>query len=567
MKKFLTILFTLWICSMCTICAFAWKGANFNSDAVINTGQPPTAEIEDYTYVGYAVVNYGSGSLDPPSSGRHTRIENLYLQSSDPMTISFRYGTSGGLSITVPHGTYYRNYYIYRGTYDGVYTDGSTPVSQNSRSYTVNSQSAFYPAVPMINADTGEIIQPDTAPVFELNCFPDSKGNINCSLVCVSGEGSYNASIYITPTSSYTDFSSGSYTTIDTVNGYTPLDEASDGFKEVFAENFEQLYWYHTLPWSILLDPAVEDEDREDNVNFDDVGLYPFKNSINSVRVGQMLRRSLSDTVPEQPLPSPRSLINAGSVSIAKPLGGVLNVPAFRGNASQGGVYAEDDCIIFAAVQVDGQYMLYAYQVDLSAITDQRYNWLPSGTIQTDLPAGGVTDLQSLAEFLRDVNYNNNVNNTTIYNNYMSDMEQNAPQYILGGLRLWLPELSNEFSNLANNFGTSNFTLSDDDLGTIYGWHDDLDDRIERKFAWREVITDEVSFIYTSVLDSGSSAPVFEITLNRWGVTEPMQIVDFSEVDESTHSKIKSFITAFMTISLCVYIFRSLPSTIGNEPE
>ena len=432
MKKILTILFTLWICSVCTICAFAdavLKGKTFDAYTDFSAGAPSTSAPEGYVYAGYRVEQINN---------LYSTVTNLFvLETETPMVLHYTQGNSG-YTISIPGGTYYKNYITY--DKNGERNKNETPTKQNATSFSVGTNMCFYPALKMINSATGEELDPNGDGVFTLHAFLDSNAVYHFSVSCDDpGYDYFNAKVHFyhingsfSPPLSATYTDSGDYS--------KPVSYSSVATSETDFAYYDQ---YFNKFSRTNLQPFLSGVDGDGSQGF----IYTQHDLTSGSSAPSSFDPELYEPYASRGAFGFDTLYGIGITSDV-----TYNIKSLSMYDGKSWYPTSDNFGLVAVVKQEGKadIVLY-YKFSRSAVLVSQGKWIvaPINAPTIEEPEEPVSDLQQLAEYLKYLASVNTVNNTTIYNNYMSELNDMPwNDYIYGGLKLWMPELSNEFSNM-----------------------------------------------------------------------------------------------------------------------
>lgn len=284
-----------------------------------------------------------------------------------------------------------------------------------------------------------------------------------------------------------------------------------------------------------------------------------------------------------QTLPSPRLVVGYDTVSQILPAQAVVNWQDWVNNSDMGGVYASTNIVIVARISythidlISGgtitDYYFCSQQFDISSIISSAFT--PDEMITKTQPyvaPSDVSDLDQLATYLRYLHVNNNANDVIRYNNFVQHLDDNAPLYVLQGLNGWLPSLSSELDSVFSGL-FSDFTVpTQDQINSLKSDIESSENAYKAKFYWITQIRNEVYFVTSSIVDAGDDPVVFSAhpVVNHDDVIYDYGTIvffDSTHVDKAIADKVKSVITVFCTLGLLFYIFKTLPSTIGNTPN
>ena len=291
-------------------------------------------------------------------------------------------------------------------------------------------------------------------------------------------------------------------------------------------------------------------------------------------------------------MPSPVSVVGSGSCSRSHVAAASVDFKIWRDNASLGGVYASTDIVVFAKCMykhtdlITGDIVTTPYfcyqRFDISSFINDLY--VPNAMVTEIEPIdppddGSVSDLQSLAQYMSYLYQTTNNNNTTIYNNYMSEVSTLpwsswVSGGVFSGLNDFLPTFSGELDTVFTGL-FNEYTVPDPaDIGSLKAEIDTKESAFKQKFYWVTQIQSEVHFVTSTVISAGDSPVVVAVhadydspSADRHVDYGNVTLFDASKIDPAIVSKAKDIITVFLSIGLLWYIFRTLPSTIGNTPN
>lgn len=256
-----------------------------------------------------------------------------------------------------------------------------------------------------------------------------------------------------------------------------------------------------------------------------------------------------------------------------------IDVPALDNMQSLGGLYKTDVLAFIAVIDVgQGESYVLRYDFKRSDVMALRHtpNYIVAPITPINPPSdstGEVTDLSSLADYIQYV-YNITNNNTAQdFQNLVSDL-QNIPwsDFITDGMLNFTPTLSSEFDTLFGSLFDDWFIPSDSDISELQADIDRANQDFFDKFSWHRDVLNEVNFIIQSFLSSGVQSPEFSVMV-EYG--EGDDYVSFGYItffdgdwfDPAIISKFRQITNVFCTLGLIFYIYRTLPSTIGREPN
>lgn len=299
--------------------------------------------------------------------------------------------------------------------------------------------------------------------------------------------------------------------------------------------------------------------------------------------------RSLSRKKSIQSLPSPRVVVGYDKVSQILPAQSVVNWQDWENNFSMGGVYASTNIVIVARISYTHtdpltgntltDYYFCSQQFDISSIISSAFTPDELNTpTQIYVAPSDVSDLDKLATYLRYLTVNNNTNENIRYNNFVQHLDDSAPLYVLQGLNGWLPSLSGEldslFSSLFDDLNIDFSVPSDAQINSLKSDIDLREEAFRQKFYWVNQIQTEIHFVTSTVISAGDVPVVVAVDANydspsaeRHVTLGHLVFFDATKISPSIVKNAKDIITVFLSLGLLWYIFRTLPSTIGNTPN
>lgn len=247
-----------------------------------------------------------------------------------------------------------------------------------------------------------------------------------------------------------------------------------------------------------------------------------------------------------------------------------LDMSKWRRNLNKGGIYDYNHVAIIALVTDGTTTKIFRHDFNVSDC----YSCIDSNSnngdiVQTDVPTPtNVNDFQSLADYLKEVSKNYNTNNIVNYNNFLNNLTAFPWANVVGtgvanGMLDFLPSLSGELDTIFSGLFDDYYVP---DLSDIEAQVDADEQAFSDKFQWVKDIKDEISFIITTPLQDNYGEFTFTTDLDKWGVGE-ITIFDSEWISSDVRGTMKIVITTFCTIALLFYIFKTLPSTLGNMPS
>ncbi|MBO7733190.1 MAG: hypothetical protein J6S67_11570, partial [Methanobrevibacter sp.] len=220
--------------------------------------------------------------------------------------------------------------------------------------------------------------------------------------------------------------------------------------------------------------------------------------------------------------------------------------------SSQGGVYSLDPLCVVAVAH--GSYGDSISRYDFSpSIFKYSTAPVPTSTHNTVTPQQQpVTDLQDLADYLKYLSTVNDGNDTIRDRNFIAMLGALPWSNFVGagvgtGLTGWLPQLGLELDNIFGSLFDRWSNPSEEDLQELI---DDLEDEraeLRAKLAFVDDVKTEVLFVHSSILESGSTPPTFEVPLSVFwsggSTSDKVIIINFESIPANVISAIKDVIT------------------------
>lgn len=247
-----------------------------------------------------------------------------------------------------------------------------------------------------------------------------------------------------------------------------------------------------------------------------------------------------------------------------------VDVPAMdNADSSRIPLYQQDNIGVIAVARFPDKIEVARFDFSRSNIMQSKHTPAVTHTPLDDIVIpSNINSLQDLADYLQYIYTTTNNNNYIIYNNQIADL-QSIPwdSYVTAGISSALPSFNAELRNLFGDFGNDWFSVSADDFADLSARQDAVDALIDYKFGWYMDFVNEVEYIHTTIVDSGNNAPNFSVNFcGKFGLNEVV-IIDFTTIPVSTRDKVRDVISVFACLAVVMYIWRTIPSTIGNEPS
>lgn len=434
------------------------------------------------------------------------------------------------------------NFFILR---DNVSSTGTlTYYSKDSTNHITEGWGKVTLFVPVLD-QSGDIVRPENQIHFTLNTvFDDQNLNLYFNASCNSSSDN-PVSFYIFPSS--VNITSGSQSTIisDTyVTEITP--SQNDYLNQIFGGKL------------------IIGEKYFDYLNQSTFGVIPkivFYDTVNSIKYGNSFDPDAFG-VPYLSLGS-KVLNSSDSLYLTQTF--MLNVPSM--DRSSQGVYLYNDLCIVAVVPFENRYFTARFDFSRSALKSNGISAPNKLTPPVNYTGGTVSDLQELADYLQYLFQTNDNNRLKQDNNVITylqsiDWSGYMANGVASGMANFLPKLSAEFDTMLNGLFDDFFVP---DLDDIKDQVEADEEEFSDKFQWVHDIKAEIHFITTTPLSADDDEFVFHTNLNKWGVGD-VTFFDSEWIDSSTRTALKTIISVFCTIALVFYIFKTLPSTLGNMP-
>lgn len=242
------------------------------------------------------------------------------------------------------------------------------------------------------------------------------------------------------------------------------------------------------------------------------------------------------------------------------------------------GVYSYDNLCLVSVCRHEG--LTYVARYDFSFSSFLADNVIPPNIIHSHFtaPSGTVSDLQDLADYLKNLADNNTENNRIGDENFIA-MLGALPwsNFVSGGVSAgldgWTPQLASELDNIFGSLFSDWINPSQEDIDDLINDLQNEKNELRSKLSFVSDVKTEVLFVHTAVLESGNTPPKFRVPLSVFwsggssSQADSIVIVDFESIPAIVITSIKNLITVFLSLSVILYIWRTLPSTIGNMPN
>lgn len=232
-------------------------------------------------------------------------------------------------------------------------------------------------------------------------------------------------------------------------------------------------------------------------------------------------------------------------------------------------VYSYDHLCLIVVAHGDNNDTITRYDFTPALLSDSGVN-PPSqiSDLQGNYTQPTVSDFQELSDYIRYC-FTINDNHRDIENANMIaylqaiDWSGYMANGVAAGMANFLPKLSAEFDTVFNGLFDKYFVP---DLTAIEMQIDADELAFAQKFAWVHQVKSEVNFIITTPLTSSGDVQYTIDSMEDLGVEESIVIFDTNWFDDYK-SIIRTVFDVFGTIALVMYIFKTLPSTLGNMPS
>lgn len=247
-------------------------------------------------------------------------------------------------------------------------------------------------------------------------------------------------------------------------------------------------------------------------------------------------------------------------------------------SVSRTGVYAYDNICLLAVYHGEQGYSYARFDFNLGLILSETI--VPPSDIHSHIsaPSGTVSDLQDLADYLKDLADNSTENNRIGDENFIA-MLGAIPwtNFVSGGVSAgldgWTPRLAMELDDVFGSLFSHWINPSQDDLNDLINDLQEEKQELRSKLAFVTDVKTEVLFVHTSILESGTTPPKFRVPLSVFwsggssSDADSVVIIDFESIPAIVITSIKNVLTVFLSLSVVLYIWRTLPATIGNMPN
>lgn len=242
------------------------------------------------------------------------------------------------------------------------------------------------------------------------------------------------------------------------------------------------------------------------------------------------------------------------------------------------GVYSYEHLALVLVARGDTKDSIIRYDFSRSILNSGSFNISPQLEDKNTYVSGTVSDLQELADYLKQLISTLDENNTINDNNFLTALNTIPwSNFISGGVSAgldgWTPKLAMELDDIFGNLFDDWTNPSQEELNNLMDDLQDERDNLRSKLAFVYDVKTEVLFVHTSILESGTTPPKFKVPLSAFwsggssSSNDAVVIIDFDSIPAIVITSIKNIITVFLSLSVVVYIWRTLPATIGNMPS
>lgn len=238
---------------------------------------------------------------------------------------------------------------------------------------------------------------------------------------------------------------------------------------------------------------------------------------------------------------------------------------------SRTGVYSYDNLCLLAVYHGSQGFSYSRFDFNLSFILADTIVPPSHITQSTSPPSGTVSDLQNLADYLKDLADNNIENNNINMDNFFALLGAMPwAQFVGTGFSSQLPNLSFYLDSLFDSLFDKYTAPSDDDINILLEQINSERSELRGKLSFVTNVKEEYLFVITTITsDNNDTPPDFHFNLpSLWsgGQTIRVNLLSYEIATPEIMVIVKQIITVFLSLSLLLHIWRTLPSTIGNMP-
>lgn len=257
---------------------------------------------------------------------------------------------------------------------------------------------------------------------------------------------------------------------------------------------------------------------------------------------------------------------------------GSISIKDILGNHS--GVYSYQQLKLVAVCTSENRSFIATFDFNPSAINGG--SPVAPSTLEPSVTYPTFDDAQSdfkdFADYMKNLYETQNTNDKRNMNNLLAMLNAMPwTNFVSGGVSAgldgWTPRLAMELDDIFGNLFDAWTNPSQEDLENLMDDLQDERDNLRSKLAFVDDVKTEVLFVHTSILESGTTPPKFKVPLSAFwsggssSSNDAVVIIDFESIPAIVITSIKNIITVFLSLSVVVYIWRTLPATIGNMPS
>lgn len=245
-------------------------------------------------------------------------------------------------------------------------------------------------------------------------------------------------------------------------------------------------------------------------------------------------------------------------------------------SVSRTGVWANSTLCLLSVCQHDGvvNYCRFDFNID-DILSNNAF--VPSPThFDNYNPApstGTISDLQGLADYIKNLGDTNISNLDTFVNNIVGGIGSLPWANMVGtGFGAKLPELSLYLDSLFDGLFSKYTAPTEEQINSLVNEVNEERAYLREKLAFVADVKSEVFFIQSTFISAGDSPRPFKVTLPDFMMgytTDEHQeaLVRYDLIDNTTRQAMHDVIIVFCTLAVVMHIWHTLPATVGNMPR
>lgn len=238
------------------------------------------------------------------------------------------------------------------------------------------------------------------------------------------------------------------------------------------------------------------------------------------------------------------------------------------------GVYSYQSLKLVAVCTYSNRSFIATYDFNPSAINNGAPVAPSSITPSDSYPTfdNPNSDFKELADYLKNLYETQNINNQTDLNNLLAGLGAMPwANFMSNGFINAMPNLSFTLDHLFDSLFDKFTAPTQDQIDEMYAEVQAERTELRDKLAFVDDVKTELYFVISTITaDNNSVPPNFRFTLpSMWSGGQELRVslVSYSIATPEVMANIKQVVTVFLSLSLLLHIWRTLPSTVGNMPK